>query len=51
MKHRCEDCHHEIAAGEAVLRTVNFERLAFHRECWALRLLPAQRGTTEASVS
>ncbi len=51
MNHNCTECHHEIAPGQAVLRTVNFERLAFHRECWAFRLLPAQRRPADESVS
>ena len=51
MIHTCNDCHCEIPSGGAVVRTVNFERLAFHRECWALRLLPAQRHPADESVS
>lgn len=50
MTHTCTECHCEIPSGEAVLRTVNFERLAFHRECWAFRLLPAQRRPADESV-
>jgi hypothetical protein len=51
MNHTCTECHCEIVPGHAVLRTVNFERLAFHRECWAFRLLPAQRRPADESVS
>lgn len=51
MTHTCDECHQEIPAGEAVVRTVNFERLAFHRECWAWRMIPAQRRPTDESLT
>jgi len=43
----CADCGTEIAPGLAVVRSTMFETVAFHRECWALRLLPAQRRSPE----
>lgn len=50
MKHVCHDCHQPIPRGEAVLRAVSFESLAFHRECWALRLVPEQRTPDSSAV-
>ena len=50
MKRRCTDCHCEIPPGEVIIRTVMFEALAFHRECWALRLVPDQRPPADDSV-
>jgi hypothetical protein len=43
MNHICHECREPIESGHAVLRAVRFERIAFHRECWALHMLPAQR--------
>ena len=47
--HACTVYHEEIPAGLAVIRSANFEKVAYHRECWQLRaavvsaLLPTQR--------
>ena len=47
--HECTTCHEEIPAGLAVIHSVNFQKVAYHRECWQLRaavvsaLLPTQR--------
>lgn len=43
MNHLCYECREPIESGRAVLRAVNFERVAFHRECWALHMLPSPR--------
>jgi hypothetical protein len=40
-QHTCTDCHQPITAGEAVLRSALFELVAWHRECYAWRLSPA----------
>ena len=45
----CTTCHESIPAGQAVIRSANFQKVAYHRECWQLRaavvsaLLPTQR--------
>ena len=51
MNHVCYQCHESIQPGLAVIRTLEFERVAFHRDCWALRLVPAQRRPGDGSVS
>jgi hypothetical protein len=51
MKHTCHDCQQAIPPGQAVLRAANFEQVAFHRECWALRLVPPQREPSDSSLS
>ncbi|HET7736737.1 MAG TPA: hypothetical protein VFK52_12225 [Nocardioidaceae bacterium] len=38
----CNHCHQPIAQGEAVLRSINFEQIAWHQECYLVReLAPA----------
>ena len=37
MTHTCHDCHTAIPTGLAVLRSIGFERVAFHGHCWDLR--------------
>jgi len=42
--HTCVECHHPIPAGLAVLRSPSLRGVrAWHRECYALQLIPAQR--------
>lgn len=33
----CQECHTEIPNGMAVIRSIDFVKVAWHRECWALR--------------
>lgn len=33
----CTECHTEIPAGEAVIRSHSLERVHFHRDCYELR--------------
>jgi hypothetical protein len=35
-KHICTDCREPIPNGKAVLRSVAFEQVAWHQECWDL---------------
>lgn len=34
----CHECGHEIAPGMAVIRSIHFTRVHFHRECYALHV-------------
>jgi hypothetical protein len=36
-KYLCEKCFNPIPAGEAVLRSVLFERVAWHKDCYETR--------------
>jgi hypothetical protein len=31
----CAHCHTEIPTGLAVIRSQSFQRVEYHRECWA----------------
>ena len=36
-KRICKSCDQPIANGQAVIRSINLERVYFHSECWDLR--------------
>lgn len=43
----CTHCQFPIPAGEAVIRSISFKRVSWHRDCYAAThpvAIPAQRG-------
>jgi len=48
----CTDCHHPIPGGQAVLRSISFERVAFCQPCAKDRgiVLPSQRSPLASEV-
>lgn len=34
----CTECHTEIPTGEAVLRSVSLQRVAYHQDCYDARV-------------
>ena len=47
----CYECDEEVSRAIAIMRSVNFEQVAFHRECWAAYAaeiaIPQPRASTE----
>jgi len=47
----CYECDEEVGRAIAIMRSVNFEQVAFHRECWTLYAaeiaIPQPRASTE----
>jgi hypothetical protein len=49
----CYECDEEVNSAIALVRSVNFEQVAFHRECWTtyaadLAAVPQPRLSTES---
>lgn len=47
----CYECDEPVTSSVAIMRSVNFEQVAFHRECWELYSapVPLPRTSTEDS--
>lgn len=46
----CYECDEPVGRGVALMRSINFEQVAFHRECWAAytgEIVPGPRMSTE----
>jgi hypothetical protein len=35
--YHCQDCHRPIPSGQAVIRSISLQRVAFHKDCAELR--------------
>jgi hypothetical protein len=47
----CYECDEPVSRSIAIMRSVNFEQVAFHRECWTVYAgeiaIPQPRASTE----
>lgn len=50
MRYLCEGCFNPIPAGEAVLRSVMFQRVAWHKDCFETRNEPVEETVVEAAA-
>lgn len=41
MNRTCNHCHRPIPAGEAVIRSISFEQVSWHRDCYEVHMIAA----------